>query len=215
MRIVVYCSSVDNLPEQWQQAAAEVGAWTASIGACLVYGGVHSGLMHIAAQAAKDGGGEVVGIVPARRLRHASPLNDIKVPTSDLNDRKGVMQMLGDAFIVLPGGYGTLDEFTTSFSYLNFTRQKRPIIIVNLDGIFDPIMSQFALMVERGLMQEHAMSLLTEVKTLEELQKRFRSLVKHLRDESIHTNRRRRYNIACRRQQSCQNRCPPRSLRNR
>lgn len=169
MNIVVYCSSIDNLPAEWQNAAAAVGQWIGENGAQLVYGGVNSGLMRIVAQATKDAGGKVVGIVPARRRHHASPLNDIKVPTSDLNDRKGVMQMLGDLFVVLPGGYGTLDEFTTSFSYLNFTMQRRPIIVHNADGIFDPILAQLHRMADLKLMQVDCLSIITETHTTDEL----------------------------------------------
>lgn len=169
MNIVVYCSSIDNLPAEWQKAATAVGQWIGRHGARLVYGGVNSGLMRTVAQATKDTGGKVVGIVPARRRQHASPLNDVKVPTSDLNDRKGVMQMLGDIFIVLPGGYGTLDEFTTSFSYLNFTMQRRPVIVHNADGIFDPILEQLHRMADLGLMQPDCLSIITETHTPEQL----------------------------------------------
>lgn len=178
MKIVVYCSSVDNLPESWQQAAQLTGNWIGTRGYSLVYGGVHSGLMRIVAQSTKDAGGKVVGIVPARRMEMASYLNDVKVPTSDLNDRKGVMQMLGDAYVVLPGGYGTLDEFTTSFSYLNFTRQRRPIIVVNLDGIFSPILAQLSLMADKGLMSPDNLAIITEVRSLDELSEALQNLLK-------------------------------------
>lgn len=168
-KIVLYCSSVEDLPRDWQEAAKTVGKWIGEHSLSLVYGGVHSGLMRIAAEAAREAGADVVGVVPARRRDAASPLNTVVVPTSDLNDRKGVMQMLGDAFVVLPGGYGTLDEFTTSFSYLNFTRQQRPIIIYNPDEVFDPVLEQLRRMVAMGLMPKANLEILHETHDLTEL----------------------------------------------
>ncbi|MCH5221402.1 MAG: TIGR00730 family Rossman fold protein [Muribaculaceae bacterium] len=177
MKIVVYCSSVDNLPDAWQEATRAVGHWIGQNGAQLIYGGVDSGLMHTVALATKEAGGKVVGIVPARRRALASPLNDEKVPTSDLNERKSIMQMLGDAFVVLPGGYGTLDEFMTSFSYLNFTMQRKPIIIHNADGIFDHVLAHLKLMAERGLMPAECLEILTETHTTDQLVDALNSLI--------------------------------------
>ena len=154
MKIAVYCSSVENLPASWVEGATVAGRWIGQHGAQMVYGGVDAGLMTDAARACKEAGGTVVGVVPWRRADQASVLNDVRVPASDLNDRKGVMQLLADAFIVLPGGYGTLDEFCTSFAYINFTKQiGKHIVIYNPDGIFDPLMTQLDLMAEAGLMK--------------------------------------------------------------
>lgn len=170
MNVAVYCSATPDLPEHWQAGARAVGQWIGRHEAQLIYGGVDAGLMSVVASATKDSGGRVVGVVPGRRRLDASALNDVKVPTSDLNDRKGVMQMLGDIFVVLPGGYGTLDEFTTSFSYLNFTQQKeRPIIVYNADGIFTPVLEQFRLMVRHGLMHAEAMDIIKEVADVDAL----------------------------------------------
>lgn len=171
IKVVVYCSSVEDLPQHWQDGATVTGQWIGRHGGQLIYGGVNSGLMRLTAMAAKDAGANVVGIVPARRRSQASPLNDTVVPTSDLNDRKGVMQMLGDIFVILPGGYGTLDEFTTSFSYLNFTRAKRPMIIYNADGIFDPLLAQLNLMADNALMPRENLDILTVVYNTEDLVK--------------------------------------------
>lgn len=168
-RVVVYCSSNDDLPLDWQRGARLTGEWIGRHGAQLIYGGVDSGLMRVTAGAAKEAGAEVVGIVPGRRRMMSSRLNDIVVPTSDLNDRKGVMQMLGDIFVVLPGGYGTLDEFTTSFSYLNFTHQKRPIVVFNADGVFDHILAQFNHCMELGLMPQGSTDIIHEARTPEQL----------------------------------------------
>lgn len=180
MNVVVYCSSADRLPADWQAAAAAVGTWIGSQRASLVYGGVRKGLMQIVAEATHSAGGQVVGIVPARRLSDASELNDVKVPSNDLNDRKGIMQVLGDIYVVLPGGYGTLDEFTATFSYLNFTRQRRPIIVLNSDGIYDPIMQQLSRMAAVGLMAPANIDLITEVRSVAELTAALTRAAKHI-----------------------------------
>lgn len=168
MKIAVYCSSVENLPAKWIEAAEVTGRWIGSHGAQMVYGGVDAGLMTVAARACKEAGGTVVGVVPWRRADRASQLNDVRVPASDLNDRKGVMQLLSDAFVVLPGGYGTLDEFATSFSYINFThhRDKR-IIIYNPDGLYDNLLAQLDVFIENGLMDSDRLDIL-EVTTTPE-----------------------------------------------
>ncbi len=172
MKIAVYCSSVDSLPEEWQEAARITGRWIGNHGAQLVYGGVDAGLMSVTARACKEAGGTVVGVVPMRRADRAASINDVQVPTSDLNDRKGVMQLLADAFVVLPGGYGTLDEFATSFSYINFThhRDKR-IIIYNPEGFYDPLLDQYRRMIERGLMTADRMEILDIVDTPDQITK--------------------------------------------
>ena len=164
MKIAVYCSSVENLPPRWIEGAVVTGRWIGEHGAQMVYGGVDAGLMTDAARACKKAGGTVVGVVPWRRADQASCLNDVRVPASDLNDRKGVMQLLADAFVVLPGGYGTLDEFCTSFSYINFThhRDKR-IIVYNPDGLYDNLLAQLRVFVERGLMGADRLDILEVV----------------------------------------------------
>ena len=118
MNIALYCSSKDRLPESWQQAATALGHWLGRRRATLVYGGVDRGLMRIAAAAARGAGASVTGVVPARRRHLTSPANEVTVPVRDLSERKAVIQMLADAFVVLPGGYGTLDELALSLIHI-------------------------------------------------------------------------------------------------
>lgn len=170
MNIALYCSSAEELPPYWQQAAAAVGQWIGLHGATLVYGGVDAGLMRVAARECKSAGGNVVGIVPQRRNAMASPLNDVRIPASDLNDRKAVMQLLADIFVVLPGGYGTLDEFATSFAYINFTnRTDKPIILFNPDNIYGHLLAQLDEMARHGLMRPQAAEILHTARSIEEL----------------------------------------------
>lgn len=152
MNIALYCSSKDKLPEAWQQAAAAFGRWMGRHKATLVYGGVDRGLMRIAAAAAHAAGASVTGIVPVRRRTLASPLNDLTLPVLDLAERKAGIELLADAFVVLPGGYGTIDELTSAFARMNFTGAVKPIFILNPDGLYDPLLQQFHRMAACGLM---------------------------------------------------------------
>lgn len=169
MKIAVYCSGTDNLPERWQQGAALTGTMIGRAGAQLVYGGVDSGLMRIVARAAHDAGAKIIGIVPSRRKELASPLNDIHIPTGDLSDRKGIMQTLADAYVVLPGGYGTIDELMSAFSNINFTGRTTPIVIYNPDGVFDNLLAQLQHTAALGLMRSNCLDIITETNTVDQL----------------------------------------------
>ena len=169
MRIGVYCSVASALPEKWIADARTFGVWIGKHGIELVYGGVNAGLMATIADAAKSAGSKIVGVVPVRRFDCEWPHNDIRIPAADLCERKNTILMLSDAFVVFPGGYGTLDELISTFAHLNFTEQHKPLIVYNADGIFDPFMQQLNLFVEYGLMKAEALGLLQTVRTVDEL----------------------------------------------
>lgn len=169
MKIAVYCSSRDNIDETYKADAALVGKRIGMAGAHLVYGGVGLGLMRIVASEARKAGGRVVGVVPISRKALANKDNTDTILARDLNDRKSRMMLLGDAFVVLPGGYGTLDELISTFSFLTFTGDtSKRIVVINRDGIFDPILAQLRLMASRGLLDEKAIGCLSVVSDGEE-----------------------------------------------
>ena len=87
----------------------------------------------------------------------------------DLNDRKAKLILLGDVFVVLAGGYGTLDELISTFSFLTFAGDThKTIILVNEDGLYDPILSQLNLMIEQNLLSTQNMSRLKVVANAQE-----------------------------------------------
>ncbi len=135
--IVVYCSSRENLPQEYRESAARLGEWIGGKGYTMVYGGVHAGLMCIAAQATHDNGGKVVGVIPEMFLYRRSELNDELIVTKDLNDRKSRMIELGDVYVVLPGGIGTLDEWVATLSHNLSAGIYKKLLIVNMNGVFD------------------------------------------------------------------------------
>lgn len=185
MRIAVYCSSMEELPQEWMDTAYSVGKLLAQRGVQMVYGGVNMGLMRMAARGCKESGGTVVGIVPRRRAMVASPLNSVMIPTSDLSDRKSMMQTMADAFVVLPGGYGTLDEFASSFAYANFTRHTdKPVIVYNAEGLYDCLIEQLAVFVRRGLMLPEMLEILRVATTSEGLMEEIEGVIRGFKEDS-------------------------------
>lgn len=143
MRITVYCSSRSNLENKYTSAAIELGRWIGANKHELVYGGVNAGMMHTLAQSAHDAGAVITGIVPKCFAERADTLNDKLETTSGLNERKARMIALADAFVVLPGGLGTIDEWVSTLSALVVDCDtSRKIIVVNIDGIFDDMAAQ-------------------------------------------------------------------------
>ncbi len=146
------------MPQTYRDDAITIGNYLAQLGSTLVYGGLDLGMMKVVARAAKDAGGRVVGIVPIMRKKYINPINDENVLALDLNDRKAKMELLSDIFVVLPGGYGTLDEIISTFSFLTFTADKhKPIILLNTDGLYDHTIAQLQLMCDRQLMDPSTM----------------------------------------------------------
>ena len=170
-KVAVYCSAAESLPVTWVEAAAQLGYWIGSEDATLVYGGVDAGLMRVVARSVKaTGKGHIIGVVPMLRSDMASPLNDVEIPAEGLADRKANMQLMADVFVVLPGGYGTLDEMVSTLSYLSFNRiTDKWIILYNPDGLYDSTLQQFRAMIERGLMKAQCLDCLEVVATVDEL----------------------------------------------
>lgn len=143
MKIAVYCSSRANLDPEYESVAEAAGKWIGENHHELVYGGVDAGLMHIVAQAAHDAGARITGIVPKRFAYRADEIVDNLIQCRDLNDRKEMMIDLADAFIVLPGGIGTIDEWISTLSILIVNGDThRKIVVANTRGIFDSLISQ-------------------------------------------------------------------------
>lgn len=180
--IAVYCSASDNLPHTWTEAAARVGEIIGSTGSTLVYGGVDAGLMSVVARAVKSTGrGKVVGVVPALRSANASPLNDEQIDTIDLDDRKATMQRLADIFVVLPGGYGTLDELTGALAHIRFCGlTDKKILIFNPDHLYDPLIALFRNMADSGLLSADIISDLIFADDTHSLAEHLKTLINRL-----------------------------------
>jgi cytokinin riboside 5'-monophosphate phosphoribohydrolase len=145
----VYCSSAEGAPEWLVSEAVAVGRGIAARGLQLVYGGASVGVMGKLADAALDGGAKVVGVIPkalvGREAAHMR-VTELKVVDS-MHDRKAEMFRLADAFVFLPGGFGTIAEFFEMLTWKQLGIHGKPIVFVNLRGYYDPLLSQF----ERGI----------------------------------------------------------------
>ncbi len=153
MRITVFCSSRD-ANQTYNSTATEIGSFIGSRGHELVYGGIGSGNMLRVASSCKESGGRVTGVVPIIKRPMAWEGNDENLAASDLLERKSKMITLGDVFVTLPGGYGTLDELLSACAELAFSgdHEKR-IVVVNIDGLFDHTLAQLSVMEQEGLLQ--------------------------------------------------------------
>lgn len=140
--ICVYCGSADHLHPDYLLAASELGAVLARSGIRLVYGAGKTGLMGAVADGALHAGGEVVGIVPENlntpHLIHAK-LSQLEV-VPDIHIRKARMSALADAFITLPGGYGTLDELFETLTWAQIGLHQKPVGLLNTRNYFDPLL---------------------------------------------------------------------------
>ena len=145
MNIVVYCSSQEGLERKYQQLAHALGQWIGQNGHTLVYGGSNAGLMHVTAAAVHEAGGHVTGVIPEMFRHRIDPVCDEVVHTANLGDRKQYMIEHGDAFIVMPGGIGTLDEWMSTLAVMTIGNDDlRPVIVVDLDGMYDGTIQQLA-----------------------------------------------------------------------
>ena len=136
MNVTVYLSSRADIDERFRNAVSVLGQGIGEMKARLIYGGSDAGQMHVLAETAKRNGATITGIIPEIFRRLADPIADEMVYTLDLSERKTRMFELGQVFVALPGGIGTLDEVMSTLAFMtvhaNFSRK---IILVN---IIDP-----------------------------------------------------------------------------
>ncbi len=140
-RVCVFCGSSTGGRAEYARAAAETGRLIAARGLGLVYGGGHVGLMGVAADAALSAGGPVIGVITQalkdREVAHAG-LSELHVVRT-MHERKARMASLSDAFLVLPGGIGTMEEFFEVWTWGQLGEHAKPCGVVNVAGYFDPL----------------------------------------------------------------------------
>jgi uncharacterized protein (TIGR00730 family) len=138
-RICVFCGSSVGADPKYVAEAKSLGLRIAGCGWGLVYGGTSIGLMGATADAALSGGAEVIGVLPQtlqdREIAHRG-LTKLHMVGS-MHERKALMASLSDAFIALPGGYGTLDEFFEIVTWAQLSIHSKPCLVINTDGYFD------------------------------------------------------------------------------
>jgi len=152
--ICVFCGASFGNDPRLRDAARAVGTGLGRMGCNLVYGGGYQGLMGDLAQAAQESGAQVQAVIPAflREAAYTAPVTPEEklIVTPHLQERKALMLQMSDAFLVLPGGLGTLDEFFDVATEAQLGVHKKPIIVVNVDGFFDPLDTLLRGIIEKG-----------------------------------------------------------------
>lgn len=150
MNICVYCASSERVPQAFFRDARALGTGIANRGWSLVYGGGSVGLMGAVAESVHAAQGHVIGVIPQGLLdREVGYLkSDELIVTTTLRERKQIMDDRADAFIALAGGFGTLEELIEIMTLRQLGYHDKPIIIVNTEGYFAPLLQQFDLIFE-------------------------------------------------------------------
>ena len=153
MNICVYCSSSDQVRDEFKQQAAEFGKWLADNGHTLVYGGAIGGLMSSVAQGASDAGGDIVGIIPDCIIEKGrkSDLPTELFIVGDMAERKSMLKEYSDVFVVFPGGFGTLDEMFDTISSCMVGEHDKTTILYNPDNFWMGLLLQLDKILKEGL----------------------------------------------------------------
>ena len=146
MNVCVYCSSSNHIDSIHTEAAQMLGHALAERAHALVYGGGNVGLMGILARTLHEDGGHVIGVIPEKLKDKEGVAYDVAdelIVTDTMRERKKIMYTRADGFAVLPGGYGTLEEFMEVLTLKQLDYHQRPIALINVDGFFNPLITFF------------------------------------------------------------------------
>ena len=150
--VCVYCGSANGTRPAHMTAATALGDQLAACGLGVVFGGARVGLMGCLADAALARGGAVVGVMPRQLARYEVEHLELTelIWTEDLHERKRVMAERADAFVVLPGGFGTLDEALETIHMKQLSAHDKPIVLLDIEGFFAPLTGLFEAVAEHG-----------------------------------------------------------------
>lgn len=146
MKIAVYCSAKDCIPNDYLSLGDTLGTWIAQAGHTLVYGGATGGLMTRVSNAVKAAGGAVEGVIPQRiiQAKRMADNCDTLYIVENMSQRKQKMKEIADCFICLPGSYGTLDEMMDVIASGTVGEHRKPIFILNYQGFYEGLQLQVA-----------------------------------------------------------------------
>lgn len=169
--VCVYCGSREGDNPAWRAAAEALGTGLAARGMTLVFGGGRIGLMGAVADAAVAGGGKVIGIIPedleTREVGHQS-VAELHV-VSNMHERKMLMAQKSDAFVVLPGGLGTLDETFEIVTWRQLRFHDKPVVIADIEGFWTPLRALVDNAIDRGFAAARDRTLMTWATTVPEI----------------------------------------------
>lgn len=160
--VAVFCSAAEGAQPAYRLAAEELGRKLAERGIGLIYGGANAGLMGAVADAALASGGEVVGVIPHvlvdKEIAHKGVQTLHVVDT--MHTRKRLMGELADAFVVLPGGFGTLEELFEVVAWQTLKLHAKPVVLVNVAGFYDDMLRFLETCEREGMLRGNGAALL-------------------------------------------------------
>lgn len=168
--ICVYCASSTKVNQRYYDAAVELGELIAQKGMRLINGAGTMGLMRACADAVLNSGGEAVGVIPqfmVDRNWHYEDMTELII-TKDIHERKRKLAKMADALIALPGGCGTFEELLEAITWKQLGIINKPIVILNTDGYYTPLIEMLEKAVREHFMREEHLCLWTVASTPEE-----------------------------------------------
>lgn len=160
--VCVYCGSRPGVEPAYAEVAQQVGRWIAKHHGQLVYGGGHNGLMGLMADACLQAGGRVIGVIPKalvdKEWAHTGCTELYVVDT--MHERKRIMAEHADAFLALPGGIGTFEEFFEVWTWRQLGYHDKPVGLLNLNGYYDSLLVFLNAAVKQGFMNAWQMDLI-------------------------------------------------------
>jgi uncharacterized protein (TIGR00730 family) len=175
--ITVFCGSSFGSDEIYKEQATLLGQTLAKQNIQLIYGGANVGLMGAVADGVLQEGGKAIGVLPhflqSKEIAHQDLTELILVET--MHERKTKMNDLCDGVIVLPGGYGTLEEFFEMITWAQLGLHKKPIAILNIDGFYDDLIKLVQTMVDKGFLKQINKEMLLVSDSIDELLEKMRN----------------------------------------
>jgi uncharacterized protein (TIGR00730 family) len=169
--LCVYCASSDRLDAKYLKLASELGTRLVAEGWDLVFGGGKTGMMGAVARAVKKAGGRVVGVIPefikVRELAYDEA--DELVTVITMRERKLLLETRADAFVALPGGWGTLEEILEILTLRQLNVVRKPCVLLNYHGFYDPLLQLFDRMQEQHFYKESNRTLYRVVGSVSEV----------------------------------------------
>lgn len=169
-KVCIFCGSRDGTNIEWASLAQTLGTELARRSWALVYGGSNTGLMGAVARGALEAGGVAIGIMPENLTNeeHVHPnLTEMHFVKS-IRERKDMMTQISDAFVTIPGGIGTMEEFFELWTAKHVGDHNKPMILVNWDGYFDPLIAFISNSHQDGFITKAHLSQILIVNTIEE-----------------------------------------------
>ncbi|TVU15197.1 hypothetical protein EJB05_38704 [Eragrostis curvula] len=170
-RICVFCGSSHGKKKSYQDAAVELGKELVARNIDLVYGGGSVGLMGLVSRAVYNGGRHVIGVIPKTLMPReitGETVGEVK-PVADMHQRKAEMARQSDAFIALPGGYGTLEELLEVIAWAQLGIHDKPVGLLNVDGYYNSLLSFIDKAVEEEFISPTARHIIVLAPTPKEL----------------------------------------------